>query len=192
MFGMQFWCETHRLFRAVVIIIFQCQHHAPGGHGPGVVVAAFDLVPGIVLRGAISVIYPFYHRKPLFDHIVVDKAGCDLVFAACPNLIAIAYTFFAHMRRSGPGADKQTRFARICVGPFGRVDPVLSRYVRCPIIVPDGLKRLMDLVFRVDIPEMIEPGPGLAEKLIAETALRILVGGMLLEIDILDEILAIP
>src|SRR6185437_5467136 len=189
---MELWCEAHDLFWSIVIVVFQRQHDAPGSHGPGVVVAAFDLVPGIVFGGAISVVDPFYHRESFFEHIVVDHAGCYLVFAAGPHLVAVANAFFTHMRRERPGTNEETGFPGACVGSFGWVYSVLSGYVGRPVVFPDRSQGLIDVVFRIDIADMIEPGPGLAEQLVAEAALRILVRGVFFEIDILNKIASVP
>ena len=68
---------------------------------------------------------------------------------------------------------------------------VLGADVRRPVIGPDGLERGSHLLARIEIPQPDLLRPTLAKQLVGQTAIRILILRVLLQIHRLNEILAV-
>jgi hypothetical protein len=75
---------------AVVLVAAGGEEDAVAGHGAGVVVAAFDLVPRVAAERVVAVVDGAGDGQPFLDHALPDHVAGDLIFEAVHALVEVA------------------------------------------------------------------------------------------------------
>ncbi len=154
-------------------------------------VAALDLVPGVVLGRVVALVDAAADGQGFADHPLPGHVPRDLVLDAGPDLVAVPGRPGPQVPALGPRTGEQPRLAGERKPPFGLVGLVLRPHVGRPVVLPDRPEGGSRRLFRVQVPETDLVRPPLAEHMVGQAAVAVLPLGVLLQIDSLDEVLAV-
>ena len=125
--------------------------------------------------------------------IIPSQAMFPATWYSIPVQISSRYSTDSgpKMLALGPGAGEQPGLAGIGKPALRRMGFVLRCNVGCPVVLPDRLERLADVFFGQNVAQSDLVRPALPKQLVGQAAVTMLMFGMLLQIDNLNEILVV-
>ena len=156
--------EAEMLRGTVVLETAQRQEDAVAGHRPSVVVAALDLVPGVVFGRMVTLVDTAADGQGLGEHSFPGEMAGHLVLDAGPDLVAIEDRVVAQVLALRPGAGEQPRLAGPGEPSLRRVGLVLRADVGRPVVSPNGTQRRADGLLGIEMAQPDLMGPALAKQ----------------------------